>query len=186
MRTALTVMAPLALRGLSVLRDRCRTSRFAIWGGLFGSPAGHLWYGLLDRTVLPGNPRSPRRVVARSSCHGSLPRLPSPCRAIAAKIALDQLAYTPVIMAAFFCGQKVLEGEPEAIEETLRDKLWPTLLAGWSIWPFAHVLNFALVPTRQRILFINVVSVAWVAVLSQIASTPGRGGSTHSSRGTAL
>lgn len=42
---------------------------------------------------------------------------------------------------------------------TIRDKYWATNIAGWKLWPAAHVINFALVPPSQRILYANVVSV---------------------------
>lgn len=43
---------------------------------------------------------------------------------------------------------------------TVKSKLKPTLLANWTVWPLAHVINFALVPPAQRILYINVVNVS--------------------------
>jgi hypothetical protein len=43
---------------------------------------------------------------------------------------------------------------------TVESKLKPTLLANWTVWPLAHVINFALVPPAQRILYINVVNVS--------------------------
>ena len=52
----------------------------------------------------------------------------------------------------------------------LRAKWLPTLKAGWMLWPAAHALNFALVPTQHRILYINVVSVAGTYVLSRAAA----------------
>lgn len=46
----------------------------------------------------------------------------------------------------------------------MKSKLKPTLLANWTVWPLAHVINFALVPPAQRILYINVVNVScWAA-----------------------
>ena len=41
----------------------------------------------------------------------------------------------------------------------LREKLGPTMVANWKLWPAAHIANFALVPNEHRILYINVVSV---------------------------
>jgi hypothetical protein len=38
------------------------------------------------------------------------------------------------------------------------------------LWPAAHVLNFAVVPTRHRILYINAVSVAGTCILSRAAA----------------
>ena len=38
------------------------------------------------------------------------------------------------------------------------------------VWPLAHVVNFALVPSDQRILYVTAVSVVWTAFLSWQAS----------------
>lgn len=46
------------------------------------------------------------------------------------------------------------------VVDTVKSKLKPTLLANWTVWPVAHVINFALVPPAQRILYINVVNVS--------------------------
>lgn len=47
----------------------------------------------------------------------------------------------------------------QQVVSTVQAKLRPTLLANWTVWPLAHVINFALVPPAQRILYINVVNV---------------------------
>lgn len=51
----------------------------------------------------------------------------------------------------------------EQVVATVKSKLKPTLLANWTVWPLAHVINFALVPPAQRILYINVVNVSVAA-----------------------
>jgi len=51
----------------------------------------------------------------------------------------------------------------------VQDKVWPTLLANWCIWPLAHGLNFYFVPTEQRILYNNFVAVCWTTWLSFLA-----------------
>jgi hypothetical protein len=48
----------------------------------------------------------------------------------------------------------------EQVVSTVKSKLKPTLLANWTVWPLAHVINFALVPPAQRILYINVLNVS--------------------------
>lgn len=55
----------------------------------------------------------------------------------------------------------------EQIVSKVKSKLKPTLLANWTVWPLAHVINFALVPPAQRILYINVVNVSdcWTVLL---------------------
>ena len=35
----------------------------------------------------------------------------------------------------------------------------PTCMASIKLWPAAHAINFAFIPSSQRILYINVISV---------------------------
>jgi hypothetical protein len=42
--------------------------------------------------------------------------------------------------------------------------------ANWKLWPFANVISFAAVPLHLRVLYSNVVSVAWNAYLSLSAN----------------
>ena len=51
-------------------------------------------------------------------------------------------------------------GQSDKIKETLKDKFWPTLLAGYAVWPLAHVINFRFIPNSQRVLYINAVNVS--------------------------
>ena len=40
-----------------------------------------------------------------------------------------------------------------------QEKLMPTCMASIKLWPAAHAINFAFIPSSQRILYINVISV---------------------------
>jgi hypothetical protein len=42
------------------------------------------------------------------------------------------------------------------------------------VWPFAHLVNFALIPSSQRILYINIIAILWTAFLSSRASSTTR------------
>ena len=43
----------------------------------------------------------------------------------------------------------------------------PCLVAGWKFWPFAHALTYSVVPLHLRVLWVDVLEVAWVAILSK-------------------
>lgn len=59
-----------------------------------------------------------------------------------------------------------LERLEAAVEKTVPSSLRPqTLLAGYSLWPLAHVVNFRFVPSQMRLLYINAVMIGWTAVL---------------------
>ena len=61
---------------------------------------------------------------------------------VLAKMAIDQLIFTPVGTVVFYSAFKTMEGDAAGIPATLRDKFWPTLLAGYALWPVAHIINF--------------------------------------------
>jgi protein Mpv17 len=68
--------------------------------------------------------------------------------------------------AVYFAVIRCLEGHPELIMTTLQSKFLPTLAANYMIWPLAHLINFRFVPSEYRILYNNVVCVAWLTGLS--------------------
>ena len=61
---------------------------------------------------------------------------------VLAKMAIDQLIFTPVGTVIFYSAFKTMEGNAAGIPATLSDKFWPTLLAGYALWPVAHIINF--------------------------------------------
>lgn len=52
-----------------------------------------------------------------------------------------------------------------------RPQLKPALIANWYLWPAAQLVNFTVVPLDQRILYVNAVSIAWTAYISNMASS---------------
>jgi hypothetical protein len=49
----------------------------------------------------------------------------------------------------------------------------PTLVASYFLWPAAQIVNFLLVPLDLRVLYTNLVSIAWTAYISNMASGHG-------------
>ncbi|KAJ0578610.1 hypothetical protein HanIR_Chr05g0249861 [Helianthus annuus] len=39
-------------------------------------------------------------------------------------------------------------------------------LAGWKLWPFAHIIKYDVVPIEQRFLWVDCVELVWVITLS--------------------
>lgn len=145
--------------------DWRRTARFAAFGFLLHAPGCHVFYRALDALVFPGAPTRCRaesllRGPPRCLCRGALRRNPGCTRstkAVIAKILVDQTLWTPVSICAFYAFLLTFEGRAEAIAQTIRDKFWPTLLAGYAVWPLAHVINFKFVGGEHRLLYINCV-----------------------------
>ena len=48
---------------------------------------------------------------------------------------------------------------PQECSREVRRKLIPTLRDAYKLWPAAHVVNFALIPSHLRVLYINTVAV---------------------------
>lgn len=126
--------------------DVLRIIRLGCYGLLIDGPVGSLWYDLLEKFVYPEQPTTNTAVLV--------------------KTALDQVVYATIMTAVFFAVIKAAEGHPDLILSTLQSKFWPTLAANYMIWPLAHVINFKFVPAEFRILYNNVVCVAWLTYLS--------------------
>lgn len=81
-------------------------------------------------------------------------------RAVVAKMALDQLFWTPIALVLFFACFTLLEGRSMSyLRSQLRAKFLPTLVKGFALWPAAHLVNFRYVPNGMRILYVNMVQV---------------------------
>jgi len=113
-------------------------------------PVGHCWYTLLDKNVMPEDPKCPKAIIS--------------------KMALDQLIWAPMFSCVFFTFIRTLEGHPELALSTIQTELVPTIVANYALWPLAHIINFRFVPSQQRILYINFIQVLWTCYLSNLAA----------------
>ena len=129
--------------------DWARMARLSTFNAGMGC-LGHFYYGALDKSVGIRAPRSPSTVVA--------------------KVVIDQLIFSPICTLLFYAFKVTSEARPMHLKQELKQKFLPTLYAGWSLWPAAHLINFAFVPTQHRILYANVVSVGGSFLLSRAAA----------------
>lgn len=128
------------------VRDVDRLTRFAAFGGLVAGPMGHAWFGALEAVVRLGG-----------------------VRGAVVKTAFDQLLFAPVLLGCFFGSMALLEGRGvEGVKGEVEGKLMGTLRTSWKIWPMINLINFGLVPPAMRVLFVNGLSVAWIAFLSMV------------------
>ena len=111
---------------------------------------GHYWYVALDRMVFPKEPKASGTIVT--------------------KMLLDQLIWSPINTCIFFASLAAMEGNMASIPGILDEKLVPTVLAGYMLWPLAHLINFKFVPSRNRLLYINVVNLFWSIYLARSAN----------------
>lgn len=120
--------------------DVQRTSRFAILGALWVGPVLHFWYGTLFQMFS-------KRVLAR--------------------VVVDQFAFSPIFVTSFLSLLWTWEGEkPANLAPRLQENIPSILVANWTLWIPAQVLNFHFVPVKYQVLFSNFVALAWNAYLS--------------------
>jgi Mpv17 / PMP22 family len=103
-----------------------------------------------------------------------MPQMPGHALAIAGKVGLDQLLYTPICTAVFFAWVNAMSGAPDKIGCDINNKLLPSCYAAWCLWVPASSINMAVVPTHLRMLFINAVSLVWTNILSRMATVDAR------------
>ncbi|GBF87840.1 40S ribosomal protein S17 [Raphidocelis subcapitata] len=133
--------------------DAARFARLAAFSALIATPMAHYWYLFLDAAVFPDAP----------TC----------AAAVGLKVAMDQCLQTPFGMALFFASQKLLEGRPGEALPDVQAKLLPALLTSFNVWVPAQLINFTVVPLDLRILYVNVISIAWTAYISNMANGGG-------------
>ncbi|GLU23430.1 hypothetical protein SLE2022_394330 [Rubroshorea leprosula] len=86
---------------------------------------------------------------------------------VPAKVVFDQTAWAVVWNSIYYVvlGFMRLES-PVNIFADMKATFWPMLVAGWKLWPFAHVITYGLVPVEQRLLWVDIVELIWVTILS--------------------
>lgn len=128
--------------------DVARFIRMGAFGALVHAPTGHLFYGFLERRF-PG----------------------VDITALTTKMAIDQIAWTPVFGALLFSFVGVSAGQsPNAIFRTIKNSLLKVVLTSWMIWPVAHTVNFKYVTPKHRLLYINAVQIFYNVFLSVFSS----------------
>jgi len=129
--------------------DLGRVGKFATVGFLLHGPFFTTFFTAIDRVL--GTQRTFRMAMLKST--------------------IGQIVAFPVYLAAFFAFRGALDGAPRAqIEQSIRTKMWPTVVAGTLVWMPANVVNFVLVPAPLRVFYVNLVGVGWNSYLSLVAT----------------
>ena len=131
------------------------------------------------RPVLSAPPALPNMPTSLAARTVHLPHVPQSVMpdamtsmpAVVTKMVLDQLVMSPLSTALFFMVMRAWEGHPQDAFRYMRGKMVPTLKANYLLWPLAHIINFALVPPSQRILYCNAVGLIWTVILSTILNS---------------
>lgn len=130
--------------------DRGRALRSAACGCIAHGPLSHLYYVGLDHAC------AQQSVIPLDSL--SLPLL---------KIGIDQTVWSLFWNSTYFALLGILKAEsPVTIVNSVQESWFDLLKAGWRIWPLVHLLTYSVVPLQHRLLFVDGVELAWVAILS--------------------
>jgi hypothetical protein len=119
-----------------------------LFGLCYVGPAGHYWYEGLDTVV-----------VGRMGMRGA--------PAIAVKLLLDQLLWTPFNTILLFTSVRLWRGN--SIQKSLAGALpllWPTLRVNWIVWPPILVVTFNAIPLAFQPPFLNLCNLLWAIFLS--------------------
>ena len=130
-------------------RDHRTAYADQLGAAVFG-PAATTWFRFLQRNV---NLRSPNATIL-------------------ARVGMDQGLFAPTFIGIFLSSMAVLEGG--SVKDKLDRSYVPALTANYMIWPFVQLVNFKFVPLHHRVLFVNVISIAWNCYLSFLNSSSGK------------
>lgn len=107
--------------------DAARTARMLGFGLMWYGPYQFYWYNLLDWAM-------PARTTQN----------------FAAKVALNQLALAPVVLAVVFAWNLAWTGHAAEVPEKIRRDLVPAMVNGWKFWVPAASVNFYCVPLDKQ------------------------------------
>lgn len=80
---------------------------------------------------------------------------------IVARVAADQMLFTPTHLTCFLSSMAIMEGSDPI--EKWRSSFLPSYKANLTIWPLVQGVNFAIVPLEYRVLVVNVISLGMFA-----------------------
>lgn len=87
-------------------------------------------------------------------------------RAVATRLAIDQLVGAPFTISVTFLLVSTLHGDPAAALPRIREQLLPSLAVSACYWPVVHSVNFTRVPVRHQPLTTHFAALFWQAYLS--------------------
>lgn len=144
--SVLNAIGDLACQILVEKNEKINFRRFAIFatmGLVMIGPVLHYWYGFNQA------------IISAPGLKGGIMRM-----------AIDQIFFAPVFVAACFSTLFLLEGKPKEIPDKLKSDLKPAVFANWKLWVPAQFINFVYVPPPLRVAFSSCVSLLWNVYLS--------------------
>ncbi|KAL5278413.1 MPV17.2 family protein [Megaselia abdita] len=125
-----------------------RTAQFTGMGFFFVGPLLRYWFIKLDKIVSKN-----QSVLKRTT----------------KKVFLDQIIVDPPFLAVFTVILSAVQGMNTAqIKDRLSNDFIDVLKTNLMIWPAAQFINFALIPLRYQVIFVEFIAIFWNAYLSNV------------------
>mmetsp|Transcript_21845 Transcript_21845/g.52191 ORF Transcript_21845/g.52191 Transcript_21845/m.52191 type:complete len:190 (-) Transcript_21845:240-809(-) len=88
------------------------------------------------------------------------------------KMAVDQTVWSLFLNSLYTMAILAIQGRrPQQIREEVDATWWAALSTGWRFWPFVHMVTFSsFVAPELKLLFIDVMEIAWVTILATIVN----------------
>jgi len=124
--------------------DPIRTLRMITIGGVLSAPS-YRWFLFLSNLFS---------------------RFPKPV-AVALRVMVNQILFTPVFLTAFFSLQSLLSGSTTGETADYVQQIMPTAYKNsCQLWPAVSAINFYWIKLEYRSIFSGVVAIGWNAYLS--------------------
>lgn len=124
-----------------------RLAKMASFGLLCHGTSGHYFYNFLDKVLA-----------------GTTPAI------VALKVAVDQTLWAPLFMVMFFSYMCLFDGTPELIASKIKGDIFTAVKGSWMTWIPAHTINFAFVPSDNRLLYINTIQIFFNIFMSVLGN----------------
>ncbi|XP_064644178.1 mpv17-like protein [Lineus longissimus] len=92
-------------------------------------------------------------------------------RVVMLKVTIDGLVMTPPLLAAFFIGNSILEGQEDIFAEC-KEKALTAYIADIFFWLPVQTANFFLIPPHLRVVYMSFAALGWSTILCFIKGRP--------------
>lgn len=126
--------------------DYKRMIRFSAYGVFIAAPLFHSWFRI-TQLLWPHN-------TMKSAIQ---------------KVLLEQVTFGPFSMGTFFVIMPLWEGKKWAeVEQQFSDKFCQSYKVALCYWPFVQLVNFKMVPQKNRVAFVSIFSLFWWCFLAKM------------------
>jgi protein Mpv17 len=132
--------------------DRMRTLRSMLAGLIGHGPMSHLWYHFSDNLFI--------NVLHCTAWWSFVP-----------KILIDQTLWGPIWNNSYIIMLGLMKRDSiGTVWDDMKRTTFPLFVSGLKLWPLAHCVTYGLIPTENRLLWVDLVEIVWVTILAQTAA----------------